>query len=68
MSEQMLRLVEVCKHTGHSRSWVYRAMQRGEFPRPRQTGPGSVRWLLSEIESWMQELPTSKDASAQARG
>ncbi|KZE25330.1 helix-turn-helix transcriptional regulator [Crenobacter luteus] len=49
----MLRLPEVMKLTGLSRSTLYALVQRGQFPRQIQLGARSVAWLSSDIEAWI---------------
>ena len=41
----ILRMPEVTKRTGLSRSSLYAHMQRGEFPRPLNISHRSVGWL-----------------------
>ena len=41
------------------RSAIYAKMERGEFPRPRQVGPNSVRWRESDIVAWIESLPVA---------
>jgi prophage regulatory protein len=53
----ILRLPDVCKVTGLARSTVYRDTARGSFPRPVQLGPGSVGWLESEVQAWIDSRP-----------
>jgi prophage regulatory protein len=54
---KMLRLDEVVKMTGLSRSSIYRYESSSEFPKRRRVGPNAVRWLDTDIEEWMQSRP-----------
>lgn len=60
MSESLLRLPEVLRRTGMSRSGVYAGMLAGTFPRAlkRRSTP---LWIESEIDTWIlgqvQTLP-----------
>ncbi|PRW84289.1 hypothetical protein C7A11_27080 [Pseudomonas simiae] len=57
----MLRLKDVLKRTGFSRSTIYNKLKVGskhydsKFPRQIRVGKTSVRWIESEINSWMEE-------------
>ena len=55
MKENLIRLREVMKITGFSRSQIYKLINLGEFPKQIQISPGSVAWLESELENWMKE-------------
>ena len=45
---------EVERITGMSRSWIYQAMAENNFPRPVPCTKTTRRWLLSEVQAWMQ--------------
>lgn len=47
--ERFMRLPEVITRTGLSRSTIYAAIQRGEFPASVSLGGRGVAWLESEI-------------------
>ena len=51
---RFLRLKEVVTICGKSRSSIYEAMQKGEFPKPVKLGGRSSAWVKSEIEQWVQ--------------
>lgn len=53
----LIPISEVCTMTGISRATIYRRINEGSFPRPRQVGPRSVRWLLSEVQGWIISRP-----------
>lgn len=50
----IIRLPAVLARTGLSRSTVYAAMGRDEFPAPLSLGARSVGWLESDIDTWLQ--------------
>ncbi|TAL55295.1 AlpA family transcriptional regulator [Pandoraea sp.] len=58
---------EVERITGMSRSWIYQAMSSGHFPKPVATcssptcSASSVRWILSEVHSWMESKIQARD-------
>ncbi len=55
MLNAILRLPEVKTRVGLSRSAIYLAVSREEFPRPIRLGARAVGWLESEIEEWIRE-------------
>ena len=55
MKENLIRLREVMKITGFGRSQIYKLINLGEFPKQIQISPGSVAWLESELEAWIEE-------------
>src|SRR3546814_15171541 len=61
MSSQMqepvslLRLPEVKRRVGLSRSTIYARIGRGEFPRPINLGAAVSAWERREIDRWIAE-------------
>ena len=55
MKNIFLRISDVTKVTGFSRSQIYNLMRKGLFPRQVQIGPKSVAWLDSEVSEWIKE-------------
>ncbi|MHB0984685.1 MAG: helix-turn-helix transcriptional regulator [Sulfuricella sp.] len=55
MAEQLqsfLRLKQVKILTGFSRSWIYEAIRRGDFPAPISIGARAVAWTEKSIAEW----------------
>nr|WP_275531919.1 AlpA family transcriptional regulator [Ensifer aridi] len=57
--DRFLRLKEVMARTSLGSSTIYRRMKDGTFPKPKQLSEACVRWRESEIDRWMDSLPTS---------
>jgi prophage regulatory protein len=55
MTCNILRLPEVIKVTGLSRSSIYAMIDRGQFPKQITLGARAVGWLDSEIEAWIEK-------------
>ena len=55
MNDCILRLPQVRKITGLSRSTLYARIAQGTFPKQIQLGEKSVGWLDSEISEWLDE-------------
>ncbi|MGB1076680.1 MAG: helix-turn-helix transcriptional regulator [Bdellovibrionales bacterium] len=54
MTHEILRLHEVVKITGRSRSSIYADMAEGAFPAPISLGARAVGWLKSDVNSWIE--------------
>lgn len=55
--DELLRLRDVESITKLGKSTIYRKIDAGTFPRPRQLGENCVRWKMSDIQSWINALP-----------
>ena len=53
---QLLSVKQVCEITSISRSTVYRKVDAGTFPPPVHLGGNMVRWVLRDIQNWIQKL------------
>jgi prophage regulatory protein len=65
----IIRLPEVKRRTGLSRSTLYARMDSKEFPQSIPLGGGLVGWLESEVTAWIQARVAERDdpaASSQA--
>jgi prophage regulatory protein len=49
----ILRLPDVKRSTGLSRSTIYLRMSQGIFPKPVNLGGRAVGWLEDEIQEWL---------------
>jgi prophage regulatory protein len=54
MMHTILRLPEVKKSTGLSRSTIYLRIAQDAFPKPVSLGGRAVGWLEAEIQEWLQ--------------
>lgn len=53
--DRFLRLWEVQELTGKSKTSIYLAMSRNEFPNSIPIGARSRAWLESSVLAWMEE-------------
>ena len=61
----ILRLPEVKRSTGLSRSTIYLRISQGTFPKPVGLGGRAVGWLEAEIQEWIErQVETSRKAEA----
>ncbi|MHA2937992.1 helix-turn-helix transcriptional regulator [Vibrio sp. RC27] len=51
---RFIRLTEVLKLTGLSRTTVYKYIYQGSFPRNIKIGPRAVVWIEGEIDLWIK--------------
>lgn len=58
----LLRLKEVCRRTGKSRSDIYRSIVEGRFPAPVKLGERSSAWVEAEIAHWVAGRIAKRDA------
>ncbi len=60
-----LRLKQVTILTGFSRSWIYEAIHRGDFPAPIAIGARAVAWDSATIAEWQDgRIQKSRKAAA----
>jgi prophage regulatory protein len=53
MVNRIVRLPEVKRLTGLSRSTIYLRISIGSFPRPVSLGGRAVGWLEAEVQQWI---------------
>jgi prophage regulatory protein len=54
MTDSILRLPDVKKYTGLSRSEIYRREGLGQFPKRVPIGARSVGWVSGEVQAWIE--------------
>lgn len=55
----MLRVGEVCRRTGLSKSQIHRLVGDLDFPEPVKLSKRAVAWVAGDIESWLQQRITA---------
>lgn len=55
MSNRFIRLPEVMRRTGFGRAWIYRMIERGEFPSQVKLGRRAVGFVESEVDAWVDQ-------------
>jgi prophage regulatory protein len=53
--DRILRIGNVLKITGLSRSTLYRKVQRGEFPKQIKLSERCSGWRQSSVHAWMSD-------------
>ena len=60
----LLRLPEVCRLTGKTRSCIYRGIAAGTFPAPVKLGERASAWPEHEIKAWISERIAARERAA----
>lgn len=61
--DKLLTLEEVTEITGLGRTTIWRYEQDGRFPARRKVGPNRVAWRASDVEEWIEGLPSASSES-----
>lgn len=62
--QTFFRLKQVKALTGLSRSWIYEAIRRGDFPQPVSIGARAVAWTAASVAEWQsQRVVRSRNAA-----
>ena len=62
-SKTILRLTEVLRRTGFSRSTLYLRIAKGEFPPQVSLGARSVGWVEAEVDAWIARKVNMRPAA-----
>jgi len=63
MPARIIRLPEVMEKTGLSRSSVYLAISKGNFPKQIKLGDRSIGWSLERVDEWIDQCIASSKSS-----
>ena len=55
MATLILRLPDVKKRTGLSRSTIYNRVDQRSFPQPISLGGRAIGWIEAEINEWLSQ-------------
>ncbi|AEM49146.1 Phage transcriptional regulator, AlpA [Acidithiobacillus ferrivorans] len=61
-ADRILRIDEVSKIVGISRSSIYNYMKEGSFPEKIRLGVRMVGWLESHVQTWITEHTPSRES------
>ncbi len=60
----MLRIGEVCRRTGLSKSQVHRMVEESGFPEPIKLSRRAIAWVAAEVENWLRaRIAASRQAA-----
>lgn len=51
--DSLIRLADVKRRTGLSRTTIYKKVGQGKFPKPTPISEGLVAWYESDIDTWV---------------
>ena len=57
-SNELLRIREVCRRTGMSRTTVYDRISKGAFPKPLHLSSRLVVWPSYDVDEWINRTIT----------
>ncbi|GAA3913881.1 helix-turn-helix transcriptional regulator [Luteimonas lutimaris] len=60
----MLRIVEVCRRTGLSKSQIHRLISDASFPPAVKLGTRAVGWVERDVEQWIRRQIELSNQSA----
>ena len=63
-----LKLPDVCKRTGLSRSTVYKLIKAGTFPKQLKLTEHSSAWIASEIQEWADNVISKRNEDLSVKG
>ena len=66
MGASILRLPQVIKSTGLSRSAIYDMIAKGDFPKQIKLTSRSSGWIETEVQSWIDGRIAERDAGVAA--
>ena len=62
VEKAVMRCKEVVEYCGLSRSSIERGVAARTFPQPIKVGPSARRWLVSELEDWLEQRALEREA------
>jgi prophage regulatory protein len=54
MSDRFITMQEVCERTTFCETWVRKMVNAQKFPAPKKVGQRAIRFLESEVSSWLK--------------
>lgn len=61
---KLIKLPEVIKNTGFSKSHIYDQVKKGNFPKQVNLTAGSSAWVESEVDEWIADKIAERDQEA----
>jgi prophage regulatory protein len=65
---RIIRLPEVLKKTGLSRSSIYFYIKKGSFPGPIPLGERAVGWIENEVDTWVSLRIEDRNSNQEVSG
>ncbi|MDR1848929.1 MAG: AlpA family phage regulatory protein [Zoogloeaceae bacterium] len=64
---QLMKLPDLKKELGISRTGIYAAVASGDFPAQIKISSRSVAWIREEVEEWVAKRKAARDAAQAAK-
>lgn len=61
--QTVLRLPDVVKRTGVSRTRIYEMMEAGRFPKPIKIGARAIAFIADEVDGWVADRMAEREAA-----
>ncbi|KJM64907.1 dipicolinate synthase [Pluralibacter gergoviae] len=55
MSHSLIKMPEVMRRTANGKSWIYKLIAQGRFPKPVKIGSRSIAFVESEVDEWINQ-------------
>lgn len=62
VQHRLIKLAEVLKMSGLSRTALYERVRARDFPAPVKLSERSVAWLQSEVNAWIEAKLQARDS------
>jgi prophage regulatory protein len=56
---KLIRLSEVIRKTGFGKTWIYKLISAGKFPKQIKIGERAVAFIESEVDEWIYKAITA---------
>ncbi|HBS0460406.1 helix-turn-helix transcriptional regulator [Serratia ureilytica] len=56
---KLIRLSEVIRKTGFGKTWIYKLISVGKFPKQIKIGERAVAFIESEVDEWIYKAITA---------
>ena len=67
MAYRLLAIDQVVERAKRCKASIYNDIKAGTFPAPVKVGPRSSRWRETEVDEWIEQLPTADFANTTAK-
>ena len=57
----LIRIAEVMRRTGRTRSRIYEDMARGRFPKSLKIGDRAIAWVDAEVDQFVAKAIAARD-------
>lgn len=64
---QLLRMPDVRRVVGLSRTEIYRRMKDGRFPKPVPLGTSAIAWSSAELQAWIEQRIAERDSALEKK-